>query len=523
MSAQRPARKSVSGSRSGSRLAPHKSYATKSKDPLRRPERRNASGNLIAPEGQKNFSNAKALPQHAIHLERLLPDLLSFEQPADRVVSRYFRAEPQLGNRDRALIAESAFAILRRKNEFSQFASSGEGSQARRLALLGLLSALSEGGLGSANRAESAIADLAHVLKAGEYDWLQRFSKVDPASLNPLVRNNLPEWLWDAFGKYPGEESREELAKSLLHAAPLDLRANTMKTNREELIAQMNALGGRYQAIPTPYAPDGVRIMGKPALQNTAAFKAGMFEVQDEGSQLLTYLLAPKRGEMVVDFCAGAGGKTLAIGALMRSTGRLYALDTSERRLANLKPRQARSGLSNVHPVWIDSENDSKIKRLAGKIDRVLVDAPCSGMGTLRRNPDLKWRQTPNGVLELNQKQMSILGSAARLLKPGGRLVYATCSLLPQENQGIAENFLAKHPEFEVLPAAEALKSLFPNDKLPLGCITDNPWWQLWPHIHGTDGFFGAIFQKKAATSVSSFEKSLEKETKVKTKKPAKD
>lgn len=523
MSTERPPRKSTGGSRSGSRLAPHKSYATKSKDPLRRPERRNASGNLIAPEGQKNFSNAKALPQHAIHLERLLPELLSFKQPADRVVSRYFRSEPQLGNRDRALIAEGAFAILRRKNEFSQFASSGEGSQARRLALLGLLSALSEGGLGSANRAESAIADLAHVLKAGEYDWLQRFSKVDPASLNPLVRNNLPEWLWDAFGKYPGEEMREELAKSLMHSALLDLRANTMKTNREELLAQMNALGGRYQAIPTPYAPDGVRIMGKPALQNTAAFKAGMFEVQDEGSQLLAYLLAPKRGEMVVDFCAGAGGKTLAIGALMRSTGRLYALDTSERRLANLKPRQARSGLSNVHPVWIDSENDSKIKRLAGKIDRVLVDAPCSGMGTLRRNPDLKWRQTPAGVLELNQKQMNILGSAARLLKPGGRLVYATCSLLPQENQAIAEDFLAKHPEFEAVPAAEVLKPLFPKEKLPLGCSPDNPWWQLWPHIHGTDGFFGAIFQKKAALPAPAPEKTVEKEIKVKTKKPAKD
>ena len=276
MSTERPPRKSASGSRTGSRLAPHKSYAAKSKDPLRRPERRNASGNLIAPEGQKNFSNAKALPQHAIHLERLLPELLSFEQPADRVVSRYFRAEPQLGNRDRALIAESAFAILRRKNEFSQFASSGEGSQARRLALLGLLSALSEGGLGSANRAESAIADLAHVLKTGEYEWLQRFATVDPTALNPLVRNNLPEWLWDAFGKYPGEETREALAKSLMHPALLDLRANTMKTNREELLAQMNALGGRYQAIPTPYAPDGVRIMGKPALQNTAGFKAGL-------------------------------------------------------------------------------------------------------------------------------------------------------------------------------------------------------------------------------------------------------
>jgi 16S rRNA (cytosine967-C5)-methyltransferase len=152
-----------------------------------------------------------------------------------------------------------------------------------------------------------------------------------------------------------------------------------------------------------------------------------------------------------------------------------------------------------VHPVWIDSENDAKIKRLAGKIDRVLVDAPCSGMGTLRRNPDLKWRQTPEGVAELNQKQISILTSAARLLKPGGRLVYATCSLLPQENQAIAEEFLAKHPDFEVIPAAQVLNPLFPKDKLPIGCSLDHPWWQLWPHIHGTDGFFGAVFQKKVS------------------------
>jgi 16S rRNA (cytosine967-C5)-methyltransferase len=173
--------------------------------------------------------------------------------------------------------------------------------------------------------------------------------------------------------------------------------------------------------------------------------------------------------------------------------------------------------------VWIDSENDSKIKRLAGKIDRVLVDAPCSGMGTLRRNPDLKWRQTPAGVLELNQKQTNILASAARLLKPGGRLVYATCSLLPQENQGVAENFLAKHPEFEVVPAAEVLKPLFPKDQLPLGCSADNPWWQLWPHIHGTDGFFGAVFQKKALPQGQSPEKGEGKETQVKTKKPAKE
>jgi 16S rRNA (cytosine967-C5)-methyltransferase len=144
-------------------------------------------------------------------------------------------------------------------------------------------------------------------------------------------------------------------------------------------------------------------------------------------------------------------------------------------------------------------------------------------MGTLRRNPDLKWRQTPTGVLELNQKQMNILASAARLLKPGGRLVYATCSLLPQENQAIAEDFLAKHPQFEVVPAAQALKPLFPNDKLPLGCSPDNPWWQLWPHIHGTDGFFGAVFQKRVAPPALDSEKAVGKEVSVKTKKTVKE
>jgi 16S rRNA (cytosine967-C5)-methyltransferase len=186
-----------------------------------------------------------------------------------------------------------------------------------------------------------------------------------------------------------------------------------------------------------------VRLEGKPALQKHPLFLDGSFEVQDEGSQLLGFLLQPKRGEMVVDFCAGAGGKTLLLGALMRNTGRLYAFDVSDKRLGKLKPRVARSGLSNIHPVVIASENDPRVKRLAGKIDRVLVDAPCSGLGTLRRNPDLKWRQSPEALAELTVKQAAILASAARLVKPGGRLVYATCSLLPEENEAIVAAFLA--------------------------------------------------------------------------------
>ena len=207
---------------------------------------------------------------------------------------------------------------------------------------------------------------------------------------------------------------------------------------------------------------------------------------------MLSLLLDAKRGEMVVDFCAGAGGKTLAIGATMRNTGRLYAFDTSAHRLDALKPRLARSGLSNVHPVVLAHERDERIKRLAGKIDRVLVDAPCSGLGTLRRNPDLKWRQSAKAVEEMVLKQQAILTSAARLLKPGGRLVYATCSVLRAENESVALAFGQAHPDFEVLPAPALLAE---QDQGAGLCSGD--FLRLWPHKHQTDGFFAAVWQRR--------------------------
>jgi 16S rRNA (cytosine967-C5)-methyltransferase len=200
-------------------------------------------------------------------------------------------------------------------------------------------------------------------------------------------------------------------------------------------------------------------------------------------------LVGAKRGEMVADFCAGAGGKTLALGAFMRNTGRLYAFDVSEKRLARLKPRLARSGLSNVHPVLIAHERDAKIKRLSGKLDRVLVDAPCSGLGTLRRNPDVKWRQTQVGISELNVKQSAILDSAARLLKAGGRLVYATCSMLEEENENIVQAFLLAHPDFTLLPVSQVLE----EQKVDLAM---GDYLKMFPHKHHTDGFFAAVMQR---------------------------
>ena len=260
--------------------------------------------------------------------------------------------------------------------------------------------------------------------------------------------------------------------------------------------AQAEFAQAAITSIETPYSPWGLRIDGKPALQKLDVFTRGAVEVQDEGSQLLALLLDARRGEMVADFCAGAGGKTLAIGATMRSTGRLYAFDVSAHRLDKLKPRLARSGLSNVHPVAIAHERDERIKRLAGKMDRVLVDAPCSGLGTLRRNPDLKWRQSPQDVQELALKQQAILQSAARLLKPGGRLVYATCSVLPQENEQVAEAFGAAHPDFEPCNVAELLAALKVPHAADL-CNAEGRFLRLWPHRHGTDGFFAAVWQRR--------------------------
>jgi 16S rRNA (cytosine967-C5)-methyltransferase len=213
--------------------------------------------------------------------------------------------------------------------------------------------------------------------------------------------------------------------------------------------------------------------------------------VLDDGSQLLGYRVAPRRTDLVVDFCAGAGGKTLMLGALMHSQGRVYAFDVSPKRLDSLKPRLKRSGLSNIHPQAIAHENDTRVKRLAGKIDRVLVDAPCSGLGTLRRNPDLKFRQSPQAVAELVVKQAAILKAAARLVKPGGRLVYATCSLLAEENQDIISAFFSAHAEFRPLDCGELLR----RHDIAIDCAEQL---QLWPHIHNTDGFFAAAMERAA-------------------------
>lgn len=425
--------------------------------------------------------NSNLLRQAAM----LLNNLLDFNSPADAKLGEFFRNNRDLGTKDRAFVAESVYGVLRRLRYLSAVAANeaGDPDDARKLILAWLL------------RVEGkSIRELEPILTEQQKEWAIQIKAKSPENLPVAVQADVRDWLWDKLVAQYGEELALTICRSMFDQASLDLRVNTIKGTREEVLAKMQAENTVKDNViaPTPYSPIGIRMGAKLNISKHVLFEAGKIEVQDEGSQLLAYLVAPKRGQMVADFCAGAGGKTLAIGALMKNTGRLYAFDISEKRLFNLGKRLKRSGLSNLHAQVIASETDPKLKRLNGKFDRVLVDAPCSGFGTLRRNPDLKWRFEAKDIAELNVKQAAILARASKLTKAGGRLIYATCSLLADENEHIVEAFLSANPEFSLVPANTVLA----QQQITLD--TDN-YLKLLPHLHGTDGFFAAVFERKSA------------------------
>jgi 16S rRNA (cytosine967-C5)-methyltransferase len=435
------------------------------------------------------------------HVLEALNVALKFTAPADAVLSKYFRDNRELGSRDRGWVAETVFAVLREKSTLQYLAEllsadlaaagatetkrerSAEKTEhrPRRMALF----ALARG---------AGVDSIDKVVREPELSLIKKLAVMPNADLPRNVRLNMPPYAVTALDAQLGPERVDALMAALNQPAPLDLRVNPLKAQRDAVAAELATIN--MPCEPTAYSPMGLRVHGKPLVSVSKLFKDGAIEVQDEGSQLLALLVGAKRGEMVTDFCAGAGGKTLALGAQMRGTGRLYAFDVSVRRLEKLKPRLVRSGLQNVTTMAIESENDIRIKRLAGKMDRVLVDAPCSGLGTARRNPDLKWRQGERDIAELNVKQMAILVAAARLVKPGGRLVYATCSLLAAENDAIADAFAAAHPQFTELNAGELLAAqavpIEPMQRLRLA-----------PDTHGTDGFFAVAFERAAASQAA--------------------
>ncbi|HET7062023.1 MAG TPA: RsmB/NOP family class I SAM-dependent RNA methyltransferase [Nitrosospira sp.] len=400
--------------------------------------------------------------------------VLPLEFPADAILRNFFRNNPKLGPSERAFIAQTIFGILRHRF----FLESIILNPRPRSLLIAYL--IKYGGLN--------LREVAPFLSERETKWATTLKAISEESRPLAIRAELPDWLIEKLRHFMTESAILALGRSLQQNASVDLRVNTLMASRENVIALLEQTG--IASAATPYSPVGIRLAENPAINRHELFLSGKVEVQDEGSQLLGYLVAPKRRDMVVDFCAGSGGKALMLGAMMHSQGRIYAFDTSEKRLNNLKPRLKRSGLSNLFPQLIAHEKDQKVKRLTGKIDRVLVDAPCSGLGTLRRNPDLKWRHSPQSIEELKHKQSAILSSAAHLLKPGGRLVYATCSFLPEENQQIVEDFLANNRQFTLLNCAELLA----QQKIP---VDTGVFLQLSPASHGTDGFFAAAMEIK--------------------------
>lgn len=412
-------------------------------------------------------------------LARALKVILRFDGPADVLMKLFFKSNPQLGMRDRGIIAEGIYDALRRYGTLRAAMRPVHPEKAPKLAALAVLAR------------QHGIEAISPSAIGSEEGPLKNVLAFDAAKAPAHVRAELPQWLFDLIeAQYPDSAA---LYESMKEGAPLDLRVNLLKTTREEVLEELAKNG--VEAHPTPMSPDGVRLPGKPGLTRWPIYQDGRVDVQDEGSQLIARLLTPRRREMICDFCAGAGGKTLALGALMRSTGSLYAFDVNEKRLAGLAPRMRRAGLTNVHPIAIRSEQDPRVRRLTGKFDRVLVDAPCTGSGTLRRNPDLKWRLSPQELDRINAIQKNVLEAASRLVRKGGRLVYATCSLLKRENQEVVEAFLAAHPGWKLVPVKEVFEQqgiAFEPGQLE----RFEGYMQLLPHVNSTDGFFAAVLQR---------------------------
>ncbi|HLW73932.1 MAG TPA: RsmB/NOP family class I SAM-dependent RNA methyltransferase, partial [Gammaproteobacteria bacterium] len=382
--------------------------------------------------------------------ELLQSILTETRSPADHIIDQYFRNRRQMGSKDRAFAAETVYGCLRRKGELQALMApylSVELDDQQRAYWLVATYLLKYSGWSARALVEAGFDGDAEAL-------VTRVRYVKTADLPFSARINMPEWLAEKLVNQYGEAEAVVLSEALNRPAQVGIRVNTLRTDRDALAARLAESGNACE--PMKYSPIGLQRDKRGPLFNTPEFQEGLFELQDEGSQLLGLMTEAQPKQKVMDFCAGAGGKTLELAAMMQNTGALYACDISAGRLERLKPRLARAGAYNAQSFAIRDEHDPALKKLAGAMDAVLVDAPCSGTGTLRRNPDIKWRSIDLEMLK--QTQASILEAASRLVKPGGRLVYATCSLLEEENRAIAGAFLAAHPEFEVIPAADILK-----------------------------------------------------------------
>lgn len=425
----------------------------------------------------------------------LLHEIHGGKSPADRATAAFFRNRRYIGAKDRREVLDRAYAVLRRRAALDWWITHAEHpphdlERARLIASLVLLDGWSADKVaGSFDGGPYRPQPLSEM----ERRWLKRIAgrKIDHKDQPDFIRHEYPEWLGPLLRDRFGERLEAEM-QAAIGEASTDLRANTLKATRAEAIAALKAEG--IEAKPTLISPVGLRVEGRPALAALKCFKDGLIEVQDEGSQLVGLLVDAKPGMRVVDFCAGAGGKTLAIAAQMQNKGKIFACDVLQGRVDRAAVRFNRAGIHNVERKGLSSERDPWVKRHAGDFDRVLIDAPCTGTGTWRRNPDAKWKLSPTDLEELTALQRNILDSACRLVKPGGRLVYATCSLLAEENEAQIAHFLSHHEEFKLLPLPYVWHDVIGGAPPAEGAMLS-----LTPARNGTDGFFAAILERQKA------------------------
>jgi len=418
-------------------------------------------------------------------------------RPADDVAAEYFRRRRYIGSKDRAQIAGHVYAVLRHRAALDWWmAKYGIGTEPRARVLASLV--LVEGWrpdaiLACCDGDRFRPARLGHIEEGFIRDLATRTLR--HPEMPRAVANDLPDWLEPYLDRVFGRGLEREMA-ALSGPAPTDLRVNLLRADREEVRRALAAEG--VAAEPTPLSPVGLRLRERVPLGKLAAFEHGLIEVQDESSQIAALLADARPGMRVVDFCAGAGGKTLALAAGMNNRGKLVACEVSQRRLDRAARRLRRAGVTNVERRGLSGERDKWVKHHKAGFDRVFADVPCLGTGTWRRNPDAKWRMRPKDLAELVERQQLILRSAARLVRPGGRLIYATCSLLRDEDEAQAEAFLAAETDFSLLPMARVWEETI-GGASPGG----EDYLRLTPARHGTDGFFVAIFERHPCPTAS--------------------
>ena len=420
----------------------------------------------------------------------LLQAVYETQRPADATLSDYFRTRRFIGSKDRAFIAEKVYASLRGHARLGWWiAHEGGTVTPRTRALANAILADRQSADVIASMFEGQYGPVG--LSVYEWDLLKRLDghTLEHPQMPEAVRVECPDWAEGALRATLGDNFVREVS-ALIPPAVIDLRVNTLLIDRDSAMADLSA--GGIIANPCALSPVGLRVKGRPAIMAHKLYKDGAIEIQDEGSQLVALLADARPGMAVMDYCAGAGGKTLAMGTAMANKGRLVASDVLATRLNRARTRFKRAGLQNVETRALDGEAKSWLKRRRASFDRVLVDAPCSGVGTWRRNPDMRWRPLGPGLETLTALQAEILGHASPLVKPGGRLIYATCSMLNDENETIVENFLAANSEFSLLPVGDIWREVIPDTRAPSETML-----RLTPARNHTDGFFTAVLERK--------------------------